>query len=75
MLYTTKALALDNLGNYSEAIQYYDKVLAINPKYTNALYNKGVALDNLGNYSEAIQYYDKVLAINATDTDALYDKG
>jgi tetratricopeptide (TPR) repeat protein len=24
---------LDRLGNYTEAIQYYDKALAIDPKY------------------------------------------
>jgi tetratricopeptide (TPR) repeat protein len=59
-----KGAALDNRGNYSEAIQYYDKVLAIYPKNFGALNNKGIALENLGNHSEAIQYYDKVLAID-----------
>jgi tetratricopeptide (TPR) repeat protein len=50
-----KGLALFRLGNYSGAIQYYDKALLIQPKYVNALYNKANALDNLGNHTGAIQ--------------------
>jgi tetratricopeptide (TPR) repeat protein len=78
--------ALDGLGNYSGAIQYYDKALAINPKHISALNNKGAALDSLGhdkalaldglgNYSGAIQYYDKALAINPNNAALLYNKG
>jgi tetratricopeptide (TPR) repeat protein len=43
-----KGNALGSLGNYTEAISYYDKVLAIDPKDVNALYNKGNALYSLG---------------------------
>ena len=42
-----KGIALDNLGKYQEAITYYDKVLAINPNYVDALNNKAVAEANL----------------------------
>src|SRR5215467_11483346 len=49
---------LDNMGNYTQAIQYYDKALAIDPKYTDVLNGKGNALDSLDNYTQAIQYYD-----------------
>jgi len=38
---------LDNLGNHTGAIQYYDKVLAIDPKDVSALNNKGNALAKL----------------------------
>ncbi|MGA9153144.1 MAG: tetratricopeptide repeat protein, partial [Candidatus Nitrosopolaris sp.] len=70
-----KGLALSDLGNYTGAIVYYDKALAINPHDVNALTHKGIALDNLGNYSGAIVYYDKALAINPKYEDALYNKG
>ena len=50
-----KGVALDNLGNYTGAIQYYDKALAIDPKDVNALDNKGVSLGSLRNYTGAIQ--------------------
>jgi tetratricopeptide (TPR) repeat protein len=37
-----KALSLSKLGNYTGAIEYLDKTLAVNPKHENALqYNKG----------------------------------
>ena len=59
-----KGASLDGLGNHTGAIAYYDKVLAIDPKYVFALTSKGIALDNLGNYTGAIAYYDKALAID-----------
>jgi len=42
-----KGLALYNLGQYDEAIDYYDKALAIDPNNTLALTNKQLAIDNL----------------------------
>ena len=54
-----KGLSLDNLGNYTGAIAYYDKVLAVDPNNVAALSNKGNALGSLGNYTEAIAYFDK----------------
>ena len=59
-----KVTSLYDNQKYDEAIQYYDKALAIDPSYVNALNNKGLALDNLQRYDEAIQYYDKALAID-----------
>ena len=44
-------------------LEYYDKVLTIDPSNVNALNNKAIALKNLQKYDEAIQYYDKVLCI------------
>jgi tetratricopeptide (TPR) repeat protein len=69
-----KGLALDNLGNYTEAILYYDKALAIQSNDTYALDNKAAALDNLGNYTGSILYYNKALAIDPKDTFALTNK-
>jgi tetratricopeptide (TPR) repeat protein len=69
-----KGLALDNLGNHTVALQYFDKALAIQPNNFNVLYNKGVTLYDLGNYTEAIKYYDKALAIQPNNFDVLYNK-
>jgi tetratricopeptide (TPR) repeat protein len=41
---SSKDMALDNLGNYTGAIEYYDKAPATDPKDEAALNNKGVAL-------------------------------
>jgi tetratricopeptide (TPR) repeat protein len=62
--------ALRNEGDHTGAIQYYDKVLAIDPNNKDVLHEKSNALAWLGhgvfdkeNYSQAIQYYDKALAL------------
>jgi tetratricopeptide (TPR) repeat protein len=64
-----------NLGNYQEAITYYDKALAIDPNNVYALNAKGVALGNLNKSQEAITYYDKALAIDPNNVYALNAKG
>ena len=63
-----------DLGNYTAAIEYYDKALAISPNHADALLNKGSALFTLGNNEEAIQYYDKALAISPNNVNALNGK-
>jgi tetratricopeptide (TPR) repeat protein len=70
-----KGMAYLNEGNYTEAIPYFDKSLAINPNYTLALNNKGAALYGLGIYNESIAYFDKALSVNPGYTTALYNKG
>jgi tetratricopeptide (TPR) repeat protein len=70
-----KGVALNELGNHTGAIEYFDKVLA---KHTNsflALGNKGVDLNELGNHTGAIEYFDKALAINPHYVNALINKG
>ena len=64
-----------NLTNYSHAIQYFDKVLTIDPHDVDTLNSKGNALSKLGNYTGAIEYYNKVLAVEPHNVWALYDKG
>jgi tetratricopeptide (TPR) repeat protein len=70
-----KGMAYLNAGNYTEAIPYFDKALAINPNYTLALNNKGAALYGLGIYNESIAYFDKALSVNPYYSTALYNKG
>jgi len=62
------------IGNYTNAIVYYDKALAIDPDDSNVLVNKGDALTNLDRYEEAKQCYDKVLSQNPNSSMALYNK-
>ena len=57
-------MAYLNTGNYTEAITYFDKALAINPNYSLTLNNKGAALYGLGIYNESIAYFDKALSVN-----------
>ena len=73
--FNAKADELYNQERYQEAIEWYDKALAINPNDVYALYSKGGALHGLGRYQEAIEWYDKALAINPSYEDALGGKG
>ena len=68
-------IALDDSGNVTGAIEYYNRALILEPHNTDALYNIGNALDELANYTGAIMYYNKVLAINPHHFAALYDEG
>jgi tetratricopeptide (TPR) repeat protein len=73
-LYNTANNFYDN-QKYDEAIQYYDKVLAINPSAVGALNSKGLALDHLQRYDEALQSFDKALEIDPSSVNALTNKG
>ncbi|MFZ0511415.1 MAG: tetratricopeptide repeat protein, partial [Candidatus Nitrosopolaris sp.] len=74
-IFSNIGIVLNNLGNHTGAILYFDKVLAIDPKYVLALTDKGWTLNGLGNYTGAITYLDKALAIQPNDTYALDNKG
>ncbi|CAD8215340.1 unnamed protein product [Paramecium octaurelia] len=65
--------ALQSLNKYEEAIECYDKAIAINPNYDVAwnskgklLYYSGLALHKLEIYKDAIQCFDKALNIQIT---------
>ena len=68
------ARALDELGQFEEAILWYDLAISKNPRDIVAWYNKGNILDNLGKYEDAIYCYDTVIDIIPNDTSAMYNK-
>ena len=68
------ARMLDELGQYEEAVSWYDIAIKKNPKDIVAWYNKGNVLDNMGKREEAIYCYDKVLAIIPNDISSMYNK-
>ena len=52
------------LYEYDEAIEYFDKALAINPNSIDALLNKGVAYEQKGDYRKAKSIYLQILKVN-----------
>ena len=60
-------ILLHNLGKFAEALECYDKALAIDPQNSKILSNKGLSLHNLGKFAEALECYDKALAIDSQD--------
>ena len=81
----TKANTVNNLinegvsiliaGRYNEAINLFDKVLAVDPNNTLALSNKGTTLAYLQKYNEAISLFNKALSIEPNNTGILNSKG
>jgi len=69
-----KGYVLDKLGNHTQAVFYYDKAKATDPRYIPDLTNKANFLDKIGNYKLAIIYYDKALAIDPKNIDAIKGK-
>jgi len=59
---------------YSEAIQYYDKALEIDPRDYNALVYKGYALELLGKHREAQDCFNKAFSISPIEAYFLYRK-
>ncbi|MDN5847042.1 MAG: tetratricopeptide repeat protein [Candidatus Nitrosocosmicus sp.] len=60
-------MMLHNQGKFAEALECYDKALAIDPQNSNVLSNKGLSLHNQGKFAEALVCYDKALAIDPQD--------
>ena len=47
------------MGRSEEAIESYDKAVAINPDHADAWYFRGNTLAHMGRSDEAIESYDK----------------
>ena len=70
-----KGMALLNLRKYKQAIEWYNKALAIDSEDVSALRQKGWALYKLGKNKQAIEWYNKALAIDPNNVIALDSKG
>ena len=59
--YCNKANCLRELGNYNEALNYYDKAKKKKKNYSNSFYYKGITYNYLGNYKEAIKNFTECI--------------
>lgn len=59
------------LGNMSEVIAQYEKILEITPNYSIALFRLGLIYYEKGDYDKALNYFDKVVNMWPFDYDAL----
>jgi len=60
---------------FEEALEIFERVLALNQEIPEVWNNQGVALYGLGRFDEAMQSYDRCLAIDPENLDALRNKG
>jgi tetratricopeptide (TPR) repeat protein len=69
--WTTRGLAANDAGKYSDAITYFNNALAQDAYYTTALSGKAAALNALGDYTGALDAADKTLTNRSQDQRAL----
>jgi tetratricopeptide (TPR) repeat protein len=62
-------------GDENTAIEWFNKALAINPKDSDTMCQRGVSLSEKGDEDAAIQWFDKALAINPQDYRAMRNLG
>jgi tetratricopeptide (TPR) repeat protein len=63
------------LGRLKDALESYDRALAIKQDYAEALNNRGNALRDLTRLDDALASYEKALAIKPDFVEALYNRG
>ncbi|MGO1369600.1 MAG: tetratricopeptide repeat protein [Senegalia sp. (in: firmicutes)] len=68
-------LAYRQLGNYSEAVNYFEKVLIFEPKQVDTLNELGLSYANLGKNEKAISSFDKALLIKPKESEILCNRG
>lgn len=67
--------ALANLGNYAEALVYFNQSVAMQPNYDAAWVFRGVVLIHLGQYQEALLSCDRAIEICPTNAEAWTFRG
>ncbi len=63
------------LGQYSEAIENYNKAIEINKSNYQALSNRGIALGELSQYEEAVISFEQALKIKPEEYDTWVNQG
>ena len=67
--------ALGEVRRYQEAMECYNKALAINSMYEQSWFNKGNSFSRIGRYKDAVKCYDKALKVNPEYFNAWINKG
>jgi tetratricopeptide (TPR) repeat protein len=68
-------VAHPDLGEHREAIDVYDRGIALDPNDSEADRNRGVARGKLSEYCEALEDFDRALALDPNDSAAYFNRG
>jgi len=64
-----------NAGNDTTALSFYDRALALNPRYAEALEGRARIMQRLERFKEAIANYKALLRIKPANAETLYNLG
>ncbi len=75
-----KGLQLHKKKNYAKEIQWYNKIIKIQPNWPHVYYRKGLVFLKILKYSDAVYWFDKSLDVSSTRgcpiaVGTLYSKG
>jgi hypothetical protein len=73
--HTCRGSALFRLKRYPEALDSYEKAIAISPVQVHGHNNRGLALAMLGRHDEAFASYDKALEVDPNFVEAYVNRG
>ena len=73
--YNNRGLALKESGRFDEAIEDFEKTIALDPSRNKAYNNLGVLYLKAGLFEKSIAYLDKSVAIDPTDAEAYNNRG
>ena len=62
-------------GNNKAAIQYFQKVIELDPRRSDAYFQLGVSYGELGEYQKAISFIDKAIELNPDKSVYYYGRG
>lgn len=74
-VYNTRGDALRQLKRYPEALECFDKAIALNPANAFAHYNRGLLFQDAKRYTEALASYDKAAELAPNDADIYNNRG
>lgn len=72
---SNKGIELMRQGRLNEALEYFDKTLAIDPNFADILSMKGMVLQHMGRLNEALECYSKAIDLNPETLDAYNNMG
>ncbi len=64
-----------SIPNYTGAIEYYNKILTLNPDHIGALINRGLSRVSQGHPEQALLDFNRVLGIEPNNIMALNNRG
>lgn len=73
--FSSKALELNRQYKNKEAIELYDKAIALNPTVAQVFFNRGVAKGQIFDFEGSIKDYDKAIELNPEFREAYSNRG